>query len=283
MGALEITELELLHDFIPDDIGGCEEPTTAARLLVGDRSSLEVHFGVENMGNSNLGYTGSQGSLYVVVGQDGAGELDLWVGSCSGFPGVNVGELDRTVTGLGNRQGSVPDAGLLIDGLASTVGWFAVLGSDFGVCRAHDERGREKLWGMARGLTGSFIFIHVLSPESAHERDPNKQLVTSILAPQRTLTVSFIHTLNNIGDDVAHRHQTRFICGVATIASADVLCILEKRIFFGVKGYMCWSHPQSSNFVFLLQILQPRMSRRLVKHRVSEMCLGRVPLQAAHS
>ena len=134
LGTLKVVELELLHDIVPDDIGCCEEPAAAARPLVGDGPGLEINFGVENMRNGNLGFTGSQGSLYVAVGQDGAGELDLWVGSRVRFPSVNVGELDRAVVGLGNGR-SAPDdmrGGLLIHGLASTVGWFGGLGSDFG-------------------------------------------------------------------------------------------------------------------------------------------------------
>lgn len=99
---LKVVELELLHDLVPDDVSCCEKPTTAARLLVGDGPGLELDFGVENMGNSNLGITRSQGSLYVAVCQDGAGELDLWIGSCSGLPGINVGELDGAITGLGD-------------------------------------------------------------------------------------------------------------------------------------------------------------------------------------
>jgi hypothetical protein len=132
LGALKVAELELLHDLVPDDVGRCEEPTTAARFLVGDGPGLEVDFGVENMGNSNLSFTGSQGSLYVAVGQDGAGELDLWIGSCSGLPGVDVGELDGAIVGLGDgrRYVCVPRKSLLVDGLASRVGCLGALGSD---------------------------------------------------------------------------------------------------------------------------------------------------------
>jgi hypothetical protein len=162
LGALKVVELELLHDIVPDDIGCCEEPATAARLLVGNGPSLELDLGVENMRDGNLGFTGSQGSLYVAVGQDGTGELYLWVGSCRRFPGVNVGELDSAVAGLGNRRRyhvSAPDVmreGLLINGLASTVGWFGGLGSDFGTGGAHGER------ESCRDSTGSdaFIYIH---------------------------------------------------------------------------------------------------------------------------
>lgn len=100
LGALEVAELELLHNLVSDNVGCREQPATAARFLVGDGPCLELDFGVENMGNSNLGFTGSQGSLYVAVGQDGTGELDLWIGSCSGFPGINVGELDGAIAGL---------------------------------------------------------------------------------------------------------------------------------------------------------------------------------------
>ena len=150
--ALKVVELEFPHDLIPNDIGRCEEPATTARLLVGDGSGLEVDFGVEDMGNSNLGLTGSQGGLYVVVGQDGTGELDLWIGSRGGFPGVDVGELDSAIARLGNRRRfvSVPNAvreGLLVNGFASAVGLLGALGSDFGTCGAHYCVRERELWG----------------------------------------------------------------------------------------------------------------------------------------
>lgn len=98
---LKLAELELLHDLVPDNVGCCEEPATTARLLIGDGPSLEFDFGVKHMWDGNLGFTGSQSGLYVAVGQDGAAKLDLWIGSCSGFPGVNVDELDGAIAGLG--------------------------------------------------------------------------------------------------------------------------------------------------------------------------------------
>lgn len=101
LGTLKVVKLEFLHDLVPDNVGCCEEPATTTRLLIGDRASLQLDFGVKNMGNGNLGFTGSQSGPYIAVGQDGACELDLWIGSCSGFPGVNVGELDGTIAGLG--------------------------------------------------------------------------------------------------------------------------------------------------------------------------------------
>lgn len=101
MGTLKVTKLELLHDLIPDYVGCCEEPATAARLLVGDGPSLELDFGVENMGDSDSCFTGSQGGLYIVMSQDGASELNLWISSRSGLPGIDVGELDGTIARLG--------------------------------------------------------------------------------------------------------------------------------------------------------------------------------------
>ena len=73
----KVLELELLRGFKPDDIGSCKEPAMAARLLVCDRTGLELEFGVENMRNSNLCFTGGESGLYVVVNQDIASELGL--------------------------------------------------------------------------------------------------------------------------------------------------------------------------------------------------------------
>lgn len=100
LGTLKVTELELPHDLIPDYVGCCKEPTTAARLLVGDGPSLELDFGVENMGDCNRSFTRNQAGLEVVVSQDGATELNLGIGSCSGLPGINVRKEDGTVARL---------------------------------------------------------------------------------------------------------------------------------------------------------------------------------------
>lgn len=102
LGTLKVAKLELLHDLIPDYVRGCKEPAAAARLLVSDGSGLELDLGVEYMGYSNLGFARSQGGLYVIVSQDGARELNLWIGCGSGFPGINVGELDGPVARLGH-------------------------------------------------------------------------------------------------------------------------------------------------------------------------------------
>jgi len=48
---LEVLELELLHDFIPNNVGSCKQPATTAGLLVRDGSCAEVDFVIEYMGD----------------------------------------------------------------------------------------------------------------------------------------------------------------------------------------------------------------------------------------
>ena len=53
----ELGDAELLHDFIPEDVGCSENPTSPAALLIGPRSGLEVNDVVEDVSVGDLGRT----------------------------------------------------------------------------------------------------------------------------------------------------------------------------------------------------------------------------------
>jgi len=73
-----------------NDIGSCEEPASTARLLVCDGCSFEFHLMIENVGYCNPGRTTGKRRLYVSMGKDCAGKLNLWVSSSSGLPGIDI-------------------------------------------------------------------------------------------------------------------------------------------------------------------------------------------------
>lgn len=87
---LELLELQLLHDFMSNDIGGCEEPTSTTGLLVCDRCDFELYLVVENMRNCNAGRTTGKSRLYVVMGKDCAGKLNFGVSGSGGLPGIDI-------------------------------------------------------------------------------------------------------------------------------------------------------------------------------------------------
>lgn len=78
---LEVLQLQPLHDAVANDIGGGEEPATAAALLVGDGAGLELQCVVEDVLIFYLGRTRCEDRAEVGLGEDGACQLDLGVGA----------------------------------------------------------------------------------------------------------------------------------------------------------------------------------------------------------
>ena len=52
---LKLGDIELLHDLIPEHVGGGEKPTPPAALLIGSWASLKIDHMVEHMLVGNLG------------------------------------------------------------------------------------------------------------------------------------------------------------------------------------------------------------------------------------
>lgn len=52
---LKLRYVELLHDLIPEYVGGGEKPTPPATLLISPRSGLEIDHVVEHMLVGDLG------------------------------------------------------------------------------------------------------------------------------------------------------------------------------------------------------------------------------------
>ena len=57
LGELKLRDVELLHDLVPEHVGGGKQPTPPAALLVSPRASLEVNDVVEDMLVGDLGST----------------------------------------------------------------------------------------------------------------------------------------------------------------------------------------------------------------------------------
>ena len=71
---LKLGYVEVLHDLIPEHVGGSEKPTPPTALLIGPRACLEIDDVVEDVLICDLGCTVQQRGIDVVGGQHGPGE-----------------------------------------------------------------------------------------------------------------------------------------------------------------------------------------------------------------
>ena len=75
LGELNLRDVEFLHDFIPEHVGGGKKPTPSAALLVSPGTGLEINDVVENVLISNLSGTVQQRGTDVISSQHGPGEF----------------------------------------------------------------------------------------------------------------------------------------------------------------------------------------------------------------
>ena len=95
---LEVSQVELLHDGVPEYVGSREQPAPTRALLVRDRVCLEVHLVVEDMGVRDCRLAGNEGLADVGVVQDGTRELELGRLCDDILPVVDVTKSERAVS-----------------------------------------------------------------------------------------------------------------------------------------------------------------------------------------
>jgi len=95
---LELLQLQLLHDVVPNDVRSSKYPASTAALLVRYRPGLEVDNVVEDMLVGNPCGARRQHRSDVALGQYSPRKLNLRVRRCVCLPGSDMSQAELSIT-----------------------------------------------------------------------------------------------------------------------------------------------------------------------------------------